>query len=204
MKIKNLIAVTIAIIIFVLIAFAIFWHNKEPIPVVIQAGHEGRSSGNTGAYANGISELKWNIFVANEVAKQLKQWDIKYKRVGAKPTLLKAKIAVAIHFDGAKKSCSSGASVGYKNKESKEFANRWKKIYSKYYPFNWQKDNFTKNLSDYYGYYYIDAKKFLVLELGEISCAKEAKWLKAHLKKIAKMIAYTIARELGYMPRRPF
>ncbi len=201
MKIKNITASALGVLIITFILIAIYWQSNKEIPVVIQAGHEGRLIGNTGAYYNGVSETDWNIYVANEVAKKLKTWGIKYKRVGADIPFLKAKIAVAIHFDGAKNRCSSGASIGYKNSESKAFAKRWKRLYSKYYPFRWKKDNFTKNLSNYYGYYYIDTKKFIVLELGEISCNRELKWLKPRLKMIAKMIALTIAQELGYSPR---
>ena len=204
MRIKNAIGVIFSILIISLIIFAIYWHSKEPVAVVVQAGHEGRIDGNTGAVYGKLQEVKWNIIVANEVAKQLKQWDIKVKRVPADTKLIKAKIAVAIHFDGAIRRCSSGASIGYQNKNSKDFAKQWKKIYSRYFPFGWQKDNFTKNLANYYGYSYIRANKFLVLELGEITCRRQTKWLKPRLKKVGQLIAYTIARELGYAPRKPF
>ena len=204
MKIKNLAAITISLLIIFLISFAIYWQSITPVTVVIQAGHEGRTTGNTGATAGSLQEVKWNIIVANEVAKQLEKWDIKVKRVPADTKLIKAKIAVAIHFDGANKKCSSGASIGYKNEASKEFAKRWRKIYGNYFPFAWQKDNFTRNLANYYGYYYIRADKFLVLELGEITCKKQTKWLKPRLKKIGQLIAYTIARELGFAPPKLF
>ena len=203
MKVKNITGVVISFLIILFISFAIYWHYKEPITVVVQAGHEGRVNGNTGAVSGKIQELKWNIIVADEVAKQLKKWDINVKRVPADTQLIKAKIAVAIHFDGADKKCSSGASIGYKNEASKEFAKRWRKIYSHYFPFSWQEDNFTRNLANYYGYYYIRADKFLVLELGEITCKKQTKWLKPRLKKIGELIAYTIARELGFAPPKP-
>jgi len=203
MSAKNSLAVVIAIAIVIFIAFSVFWAQLKPITVVVQAGHEGRLDGNTGSFANGNSEVKWNILVANEVAKQLSAWDIQVKRVPADTKLLKAKIAVAIHFDGASHPCHSGASVGYPNSNSKEFAKRWRELYKAYYPFRWHKDNFTKNLSDYYGFYYIKAEKFLVLELGEISCKKQTKWLKPRLKKIAHLIAYAIAKELGYSPNKP-
>ena len=204
MKIKNIAGVSFSLLIIFLIIFAIYWHSKEPIAVVVQAGHEGRIDGNTGAVYGKLQEVKWNIIVANEVAKQLKKWDIQVKRVPADTKLIKAKIAVAIHFDGTNKKCSSGASIGYKSDTSKEFAKRWKRAYSHYFPFGWQEDNFTRNLANYYGYYYIRADKFLVLELGEITCKKQTKWLKPRLKKIGKLIAYTIARELGYAPHKPF
>ena len=198
--IKNIFAFTLSAIILIAIAIALYWQHTKPIPVVIQAGHEGRTNGNTGAVSHGTYEVEWNTIVANQIAKKLQSWGIETKRVGADTPLLKAKIAVAIHFDGAQTPCSSGASVGYPNKESQKLANRWKKLYKKYFPFHWQKDNFTKNLSNYYAYYTIRAEKFLVLELGEITCKKEREWLKPRLKKIANLIAATIATEFGLHP----
>jgi len=199
--IKNGIAFGISITILIAIAFALFWQHANPIPVVIQAGHAGRESGNTGAVANGNKEVVWNIFVAKQVAQKLQSWGIKVKRIGADVPHLKAKIAVAIHFDGAKTPCSSGASVGYPDKNSQKLALKWKKRYKKYFPFRWQQDNFTENLSSYYAYNTIKAEKFVVLELGEITCKKEVKWLKPRLKTIANLIAATIATEFGLHPR---
>jgi len=43
-----------------------------------------------------------------------------------------------------------------------------------------------------------------VLELGEITCKKQVKWLKPRLETIAHLIAYAIAREMGYAPKRPY
>jgi len=203
MRIQNFVAVVISIIVLFILIISIYWSQKKPIPVIIQAGHEGRTVGNTGSSYKNIREVDWNIYVANEVSKQLTTWGIKNLRVGADTKLLKAKIAVAIHFDGAKRHCASGASIGYEDSNSKEFASRWKKLYRSYFPFKWQEDNFSRNLSNYYGYYYIRADKFLVLELGEITCPKQTKWLKPRLKQIAHLVAYAIARELGYGPTKP-
>ncbi len=198
--IKNRQAIYISFVILILIASAVIWHYIKPISVVIQAGHEGRTIGNTGSHLGRIKEVDWNILVANEVAKKLKSWGISVVRVGADPKPMKAKIAVAIHFDGSSSVCKSGASIGYKDNVSKTLAKRWEKIYRPYFPFNWQQNNFTKNLKDYYAYKIIDAKKFIVLELGEISCKKQVKWLKPRLKIIAHLIAATIAKEFGYDP----
>jgi len=56
---------------------------------------------------------------------------------------------------------------------------------------------------DYYAYKWIRADKFLLLELGEITCDKQTKWLKSRLKKIAHLIAYAIAKELGKEVPKP-
>jgi N-acetylmuramoyl-L-alanine amidase len=194
---KNITALIISALILLFISLAIYKHNTKPLAVLIQAGHEGRSNGNTGTSYSKYKEVEWNIIVANEVSKTLNKWGIDTKRVGAKLPNIKAKVAISIHFDGATKRCSSGASIGYANSNSKELANRWKKAYKKVFPFKWHKDNYTKNLSEYYGFYEVKADKFLVLELGEISCKRQIRWLEPRLKKIAHLIAATIAKDFG-------
>jgi N-acetylmuramoyl-L-alanine amidase len=200
---KNKAATFFAILIIVLIVFIVYFGSSKPVSVVIQAGHEGRTSGNTGAESKLYREEQWNIIVADEVAKKLRSWHIDVKRVPAKVRFIKAKIAVSIHFDGAKIPCNSGASIGYPNKNSYAFARRWEALYKTYFPYGWHEDNFTANLTNYYAYRWIHADKFLILELGEITCRKQTKWLKPRLKKIAHLIAYAIARELGEDINKP-
>jgi len=171
--------------------------------VVIQAGHEGKITGNTGAQTKHYKEVEWNILVADEVAKHLQAWDIEVQRVPAKLSLMRAKIAISIHFDSAKQVCSTGSSIGYNSEPSQIYAQKWKALYKTYFPFKWHEDNFTKTLSDYYAYEWIRAEKFLVLELGELTSTKHTKWLKPRLKKIAYLIAYSIAIELGRDVEKP-
>ena len=203
MIIKNKTASFFALIIILFIAYILYWGTTKPVSVVVQAGHEGRTSGNTGAESSLYREEEWNIFVADEVAKKLRSWDIDVKRMPAKVRFTRAKIAVSIHFDGATTPCNSGASIGYPSDASYDFAQRWKKLYSSYFPYRWQKDNFTKNLKEYYAYRWIRADKFLLLELGEITCDTQATWLKPRLKKIAHLVAYAIATELSKKVKKP-
>jgi len=203
MNIKNKTAAFFALLIIVFIAFILYWSTSKPISVVIQAGHEGRTTGNTGAESKLYHEEKWNIYVADKVAQQLKHWHIEVKRVPANVSLMRAKIAVSIHFDGATTPCASGASIGYPNDDSYDFAQRWKHLYASYFPYKWHKDNFTPNLRNYYGYRWIHAEKFLLLELGEITCDTQTTWLKPRLKHIAHLVAYSIATELGKKVQKP-
>ena len=202
MHVKNKAASFFAILIILLIVYVIYM-GVRTTEVVIQAGHEGRKTGNTGAQTKLYKEVDWNVLVADEVAKHLQEWDIEVKRVPAKLSLMRANIAVSIHFDSAEQICSSGASVGYPNTESQAYAQEWKTLYKEYFPFKWHRDNFTETLSDYYGYRWIRAEKFLVLELGELTCKKQTKWLKPRLMKIAHLIAYSIATELGKEVKKP-
>ncbi len=203
MHTKNKAATFFAILIILLIAFILYQGSAKPVSVVIQAGHEGRISGNTGAESTLYREEDWNILVADEVAKTLESWGIDTKRVPAKVDFIRAEIAVSIHFDGAKVPCKSGASIGYPNSHSYTFARQWETLYKSYFPFGWHDDNFTPNLKNYYAYRLIHAKKFLILELGEITCDKQTKWLKPRLKKIAHLVAYAIAKELGKDVKKP-
>jgi len=200
---KNKAATFFAILILLLMTFILYQSSIKPVSVVIQAGHEGRVSGNTGAESTFYREEEWNILVADEVTKKLRSWNIDVKRIPAKVRFTKAKIAVSIHFDGAKTPCNSGASIGYPSNNSYDFARRWEKLYKNYFPFRWHEDNFTPNLKNYYAYRWIRADKFLILELGEITCEKQTKWLKPRLKKIAHLIAYSIATELGKKVDKP-
>ena len=184
MHTKNLAGVIIATLLIVFIGYILYWGSTKPVSVIVQAGHEERTSGNTGATGSKYKETEWNTIVADEVAKKLTEWDIDVKRIPAKvPKFSKAKIAVSIHFDSAKKPCRSGASIGYPDKNSYDFARRWETLYRSHFPFGWHKDNFTQNLKNYYAYKQIDAEQFLVLELGEITCEKQTTWLTTTLKE---------------------
>ena len=203
MIIKNKTASFFAVLIILFMGYILYWGTTKPVSVVVQAGHEGRVIGNTGAESKLYREEEWNILVADEVARLLRSWDIDVKRMPARVKFTRAKIAVSIHFDGATTPCNSGASIGYPSDDSHAFAQRWKVLYKDYFPFKWQKDNFTKNLKDYYAYKWIRAEKFLVLELGEITCEEQATWLRPRLKKVARLVAYAIARELGKKVKKP-
>lgn len=203
MKTKNKPATFFAILILLLMAFILYWSTTKPVSVVVQAGHEGRITGNTGAESKLYREEAWNILVADEVARQLRAWDIDVKRMPSRVKFTRAKIAVSIHFDGATKPCASGASIGYPSDDSYDFAQKWKSLYGSYYPYKWHEDNFTDNLKNYYAYKWIRAEKFLILELGEITCDKQTAWLKPRLKKVAHLVAYAIATELGKQVKKP-
>ncbi len=197
MKLENKTAAFFALLIFGLIGYILYQSHKAPLAVVIQAGYEGRTHAHR-------KEAAWNIRVADLTARQLRGWGIDVKRVPADTLPLRAEIAVAIHFDGTEHTCRSGASVGYPDTNaSRTFARHWKALYKPYFPFTWHADNFTENLKHYYAYGTIRSKKFLVLELGELTCHKQVQWLKPRLQKIAYLIAYTIAEELGKNPPKP-
>jgi len=198
MTLKQLFGVLIGVLFFALIIEIL---NNKPIntTVLIQAGHDGRVVGNTGSVNGRYREVDWNVLVAKEVERDLKKNGIDVVRVGADIPIANAQIAVAIHFDGSLSPCSTGASIGYDkyHPRAKRTALRWKRIYKNYFPFKWHKENFTENLSDYYGFNRVNTEKgFLVLELGEITCNKQVKWLEPRLDIIATKISDFIMDEL--------
>jgi hypothetical protein len=184
--------------IFVILIIAIWNGRTLNTTVLLQAGHVGRVTGNIGSIHNGLVESEWNERVAVRVEDILKKNGIIVSRVGAKIPVTNAQIAISIHFDGSNNHCATGASIGHDDSPaSRALAKSWRKEYSKFFPFKWHRDNFTKNLSEYYGFSRVTTTKgFLVLELGEITCKKQTDWLEPRLGEVAAKIAYFIIEEL--------
>jgi N-acetylmuramoyl-L-alanine amidase len=197
MSVRAVLGLLIGVLFFLLM-MAIFNNRVINTTVLIQEGHVGRTTGNTGSIHNGLIESKWNTIVGKEVERLLEAKDIDVTRVGARIPIANASIAVAIHFDGSDTQCATGASIGYNSApQSKAMARRWRTQYSSFFPFKWHKDNFTGNLSRYYGFSQVQTTKgFLVLELGELTCKKQTDWLEPRLKKVAAKIAHFIIKEL--------
>ena len=183
---------------FLLFLIYIYNHRVINTTVFIQEGHVGRLTGNIGSVHRGIKEMDWNHLVGEEVQRILEKEGIDVATSGARIPVTNATIAVALHFDGSEKPCSTGASIGHDGSyASRSMARRWKQEYSSFFPFKWHRDNFTPNLSDYYGFSRVSTTKgFLVLELGEITCDEQMDWLKPKLNQVASKIAHFIIKEL--------
>jgi len=183
---------------FFLLMMAIFNNRVINTTVLIQEGHVGRVTGNTGSIHNGLVESEWNTIVGKEVERLLEAKGIDVERVGAKIPICNASIAIAIHFDGSTQHCVTGASIGRNSApQAKAMAKRWRRQYGSFFPFKWHGDNFTRNLSHYYGFSQVQTTKgFLVLELGELTCKKQTDWLQPRLKQVAGKIANFIIKEL--------
>jgi hypothetical protein len=184
---------------FLALVIAIYNSKVINTTVLLQAGHEGRTRGNVGSVHGKLKEVEWNIQVTKMVEKELKRHNIDVTRVGAEIPISNTRIAIAIHFDGSTRPCSTGASIGYDENHinAQNLARDWKRRYKGYFPFKWHHDNFTKNLADYYGFSRVNSEKgFLVLELGEITCKNQTNWLQPRLELIALRIADFIMEEL--------
>lgn len=173
--------------------------------VFIQAGHEGRTSGKTGAVSQFGREIDWTPVVADAATYHLRQAGFSVIRAHAdwKPTT-NTKLALFIHFDGnAANPCSTGASIGYDDPSDRPAAIAWRRLYSQHFP-RWKPDNFTKNLSQYYMFKRTrtsDAE--LVLELGAMGCPEQALWLGPRLPQLGQLIAHFAATRMGRGNRVP-
>jgi N-acetylmuramoyl-L-alanine amidase len=198
---SNLVAVLLSIILIGLFFLLMDEYEKKPLQadVYIQAGHEGRIIGNTGSVSSYGREIDWTTIVADEATRILRHAGVSVIRAAADQRRESVvKLALSIHFDGSKKACATGASIGLNHASDKQAARVWKRIYRSVFPFRWMRDNFSKNLKYYYNYRYTLASDAeLVLELGEISCPKQARWMKPRLRKLGALVAYFAAQRVG-------
>lgn len=110
----------------------------------------------------------------------------------------RVRAAVFIHFDGSTRPCSSSASIGYHDSRKRSAALAWRALYSRYWPFGFQPDNFTAGLRDYYAFKQTDASDgSLVLELGEITCPAQRAWLAPRLRWEGALLAFFLSRRIG-------
>jgi hypothetical protein len=172
--------------------------------VLISAGHEGRPAScaryphracNLGA----AGERAWTPLVADEATRVLRAHGVSVVREPADfAGTFDVEAAVFIHFDGSTKPCSSGASIGYHDVRFRKAATSWRALYSQFFPFGFEPDDFTEGLRDYYAYRQVDAKDAsLVLEMGELTCAPQRAWLSSHLQFEGNLIAYYLSRLIG-------
>lgn len=183
--------------VFVLLAALVY-------DVLISAGHEGRPAScphfpqhtcNLGA----AGERAWTPIVADAAARALREHGLRVARLPADfDGKYRVRAAVFIHFDGSAPPCESGASIGYHRAADAAAAEAWRQLYSRYFPFRFQPDNFTTSLHDYYGFHQVDAADgSLVLELGEITCPSQRAWLAPRLQWEGELIAYFLSRLAG-------
>lgn len=180
-----------------------------PVPpitadVLIGAGHEGRPAScarfpKRACNLGTAGERERTPLVADEAARVLRAAGVNVIRVPADfDGRYDVRSAVFIHYDGNAKPCSSGASIGYHHSSDQPAAAAWKALYSKYFRFGFQPDNFTKNLRNYYGFRQVSASdSALVLELGELTCPAQRAWLEPRVTWEGRLIAHFISLRIG-------
>ena len=180
----------------------------ERAEIYIQAGHEGRIKGATGTSSPYGVEIEWTPIVADEATCILQEAGISVIRSNADHRKYSiVDLALSIHFDGCVNQCGSGASIGYDDPTDKPAADEWRNFYSSYFKHKWHEDNFTRNLSNYYNFKYTTTRDAeLVLELGDLTCPTQAKWMKHNLKNLGHIVAYFAAKRIGkeHLIKKPY
>lgn len=178
--------------------------------VLLQAGHQGqvRNKGRTGrAPSHGAAgtsrpEHVMTPIVADAAAAILTSHGVDVMRVPALfPQKVTVKLGLSLHFDGSGTACASGASIGYPpgspRGSNKPTADLWKEMYREIWPFRWMPDNFTSNLSGYYGYSWMSTEiAEMLIEFGEISCPEQDAWLQPRLEWLGGEVAHFVGRVL--------
>ena len=170
--------------------------------VLVQAGHEGRPAScalfpNRTCNLGAMGERATTPIVADEVTRRLRTAGLRVIRVPADYRgHYDVRAAIFIHFDGAQPPCTTGASIGYPP-GSAGAARAWRAFYSRRFPFHFMPDNFTTNLSHYYGFRTVDRNaNTLVLEMGEITCPAERAWMQPRYKELGDWIAQFVLERL--------
>lgn len=168
--------------------------------VLIGAGHEGRPAScarfpKRACNLGTPGERERTALVADEATRVLRQAGLTVARVPADfEGRYDVQSAIFIHYDGNSAPCSSGASIGYHRASDAAAAAAWKALYGKYIPFGFQPDNFTKNLSNYYGFRQVSARDgAFVLELGELTCPAQRAWLEPRVAWAGRLIAHFVS-----------
>jgi hypothetical protein len=173
--------------------------------VVVQAGHEGRPAScaphhvkacNLGTGAGSAREIRWTALVADRTTKVLRAHGYTVIRRPADYDQHDvARAAVFIHFDGAKP-CTSGASVGFPATTSRAFVGAWETRYRAWFPYRFVGENFTQNERKYYGFRKVDAPEKMLVELGEMTCPAQLRWMAGRLDAMGDQLAAFLMKQL--------
>jgi len=167
--------------------------EPEKLDLLLQLGHIGRKTGYIGAEG----EQKFTQALGDAMEPLLKGSGLKYRIMGAdnwlKPEPNKAKIFLALHYDGSVKKTANGYSMGYKPYSDQAFKEMLAVSYGKLCGFRRRKDNYTKNLRRYYGwttnekrkYQHTDCDFYALIEHGFGSNLVERKWMFDNINEIA-------------------
>lgn len=170
--------------------------------VFIQAGHLNALDGYTGGTGPLGREIDWTPIVTNEAVRVLREAGVTVIKEDAtikhSNKRFQVTTAVFIHFDSSNPPGRVGASVGYNDQSDGPAAQAWKQLYGRYFPFRWMGDNYTTNLSGYYGYRHtVTTDAEVVLELGDLTSLEQAQWLHPRLQWIGKLVAHFLSSRIG-------
>jgi hypothetical protein len=101
--------------------------------------------------------------------------DASLKRPERQKERFRVRIAVFLHFDDPDGG-ETGASVGFKGSSDEPAAAAWKKLYSKFFPFPFMRDNFTPDEAGYYGFKFtVTTDAEFLIEFGDLSSLRQTR-----------------------------
>lgn len=163
--------------------------------LVYQRAHYPRKTGATGA----AGEQDMSVAVGNEVARLAPVgWTVKLINADVPDAQYQGDAFVACHGDGSTNKALRGASVGYQTPEGDALAQAWKAAYGKVFPGPWKRDNYTVNLSKYYGVREAVGqgnRRAIIIEAGMMTNPAERAWIDKNHTAIAKSIWAAVAPE---------
>ncbi len=172
--------------------------------VILQPGHYLRPPGAVGTAGERVSERALVAFITRMVASKLKSRGHNVLVISADHYLiddektphyegLTAKAFLSIHADGSVKPCKSGPSLGYREKSAMPAMHQLAlavAIALGYSYRDYENDNFTVNLSNYYMLRKLKTKVVSgILEVGELTCPKSEKAMIEASEDLAANIA---------------
>lgn len=176
--------------------------------VVLQAGHGGRTTGAVGA----PGEQAYAARVCARAKVLVEELGVTARVIDADPpsTSYRGDIFVAVHYDGGSPG-ARGASVGFQTDEGKRLAWLWKDAYAKLAGpniYNFRRDNYTANLSRYYGVRKAVAqgnRAAIITEGGFGTHPREGAWLRSHagIEAGALAIRHAVAQYAGLTAPKP-
>jgi len=181
--------------------------------VFIQAGHENTPDNKTGGEGPLGNEIDWTPIVADKATRILRKAgvstireDASLKRPERQNERFRVRIAVFLHFDDPDGG-ETGASVGFKGSSDEPAAAAWKKLYSKFFPFPFMRDNFTPDEAGYYGFKFtVTTDAEFLIEFGDLGSLRQARWMKPRLKWMGRLLAHFLSQRIdkGNVPLPDF
>lgn len=161
--------------------------------IVLQQGHVPRRTGATGTHREQEAAIK----ISGVLAGMLRGDGHTVKVIGADDPVPASDAFIALHCDGSGDRARRGASVGYPDANGGKLAGLWKQEHSKIYDGGWHRDNYTTNLSGYYGFRRSSAKyRFLAEHCTNTNATDEA-WLFSHIVEVAAAHRDALRRLFG-------
>jgi len=141
------------------------------------------------------------IAVAAEVVRQTRPgWTVRVIDADPSDSAYRGDAFVAIHADGSSNPSARGASVGYRTFEGARLGAAWKTAYTRRgFPGGFRPDNYTSNLSGYYGTRKAvsqNNRRAIIIEAGFLTNPSDRAWINANHAAIAASIWDAVAGPL--------